>query len=75
MSFILSLETMGLSSCALNWPDLKDSEYKMNQALKLTPNERVIMLIAFGYPDPAGMVAYSQKKPLDELRKYYTNEF
>jgi nitroreductase len=70
MSFILSLETMGISSCALNWPDIKEAEQKMNQALKLEPNERVIMLVAFGYPDPEGMVAFSQKKSLDELRKY-----
>jgi nitroreductase len=70
MAFILSLETMGVSSCAINWPDLKDAEEKMTQTLNLNPNERVIMLIAFGYPDPDGMVAYSQKKPLKELRSY-----
>jgi len=70
MSFILALETMGISSCALNWPDVKEAEQQINRALNLEPNERVIMLLAFGYPDPEGQVAYSQKKSLDELRQY-----
>jgi len=70
MSFILSLETLGLSSCALNWPDIKETELKMRDELQLAPNERVIMLIAFGYPDPEGLVAYSQKKSLTEIRQY-----
>lgn len=70
MSFILALETLGISSCALNWPDIKESEQKMSQALNLESNERVMMLIAFGYPDPEGLVAFSQKKTLSEFRKY-----
>jgi nitroreductase len=68
MTFILALETMGIGSCALNWPDVENNETKMARELRLEQHERVIMLIAFGYPDPEGEVAYSQKKTLEELR-------
>lgn len=33
-------------------------------------DERVVKLVAFGWPDPSGMVPYSAKKCLDELRRY-----
>jgi nitroreductase len=70
MMFMLALETMGLSSCAINWPDVEHREQAMSRFLKLEPDERPIMLLAVGYPDPDGMVAYSQKKPLAHLRSY-----
>lgn len=70
MSFMFALETLGLSSCSINWPDVTDKERKMKAVLNLDPDERPIMLISLGYPDPKGMVPYSQKKPLNQLRTY-----
>ena len=70
MSFMLALETLGLSSCPINWPDIKGYEKKMSVKLNLEPDERPVMLISVGYPDPEGMVAYSQKKSLDVIRSY-----
>ena len=70
MTFLIALETQGLSSCCLNWPDLEPQERRMAKLLGLEPDERVIMLIALGYPDPEGLVAYSEKKPLAELRSF-----
>jgi nitroreductase len=70
MSFVLALETLGLSSCCINWADIEDRERKMAETLKLDADERPIMLIAVGYPDPEGLVAYSQKKPVSLLRRY-----
>ena len=70
MSFMFGLEVQGIGSCPINWPDIEDRERKMAKALKLAPDERPIMLVALGYPDPEGAVAYSQKKPLDEARTY-----
>ena len=70
MAFLLALEAQGLSSCCLNWPDLEPKERRMAKLLGLAADERVIMLIALGYPDPQGLVAYSQKRPLAELRSY-----
>lgn len=71
MSLIYALEAQGISSCAINWPDIGVLEKKISEELNLKPYERVIMLISYGYPDPEGMVPYSQKKPLEQLRSYY----
>lgn len=70
MSFVYALEVQGLSSCCINWPDVEDRERKMARFLKLAPDERPIMLVAFGYPDPSGLVANSTKKPVSTLCKY-----
>ena len=70
MAFLFALESQGLSSCCLNWPDLAPQERRMAKLLGLEPDERVIMLIALGYPDPEGLVTCSQRKPLAELRSF-----
>lgn len=70
MSFIYAAESLGLGTCCINWPDVEEREREMDSVLQLEPDERPIMLIAVGYPDPEGMVARSQKKPLDQLRRY-----
>lgn len=70
MGFMLALETLGLSSSVINWPDFEPLEAKMQKALGLDYDERVIMLIAIGYADPEGLIPYSQKKSLDLLRRY-----
>ncbi len=67
MSFMFALETLGLSSCPINWPDVEPTEQKMDIELELKPYERPVMLIAFGYPDPDGLVAFSEKKSIDEI--------
>ena len=70
MALIYALEAQGVSSCAINWPDIRALEKKMSEELNLKPYERAILLISYGYPDPQGMVPYSQKKPLGQLRSY-----
>jgi nitroreductase len=70
MSFMFALETMGLSSCAINWADEDPAETRMKKLLKLEDDERVIMLIAYGWPDASAAVPFSAKRDLDELREY-----
>lgn len=70
MSFMFALETLGLASCPINWPDIEPQESLISEKLKLAADERVIMLISFGWADPLGMVAHSQKKELNELRVF-----
>lgn len=70
MSLILALETLGLSSCSINWPDIEVKEQQMQKLLNLKPYQRIIMCLAVGYPDPEGFVAYSEKRSLDLIRKY-----
>lgn len=70
MQFILGLETLGLSSSVINWPDFEPLERKMQSTLGLAVTDRVVMLIAVGYADPEGMVPFSQKKELDTFRRF-----
>ncbi len=70
MSFMLALETLGLSSCSINWPDIEGLEKKMDNVLKLKGYQRPLMLLAIGYPDMDGMVAFSEKRGLENFRKY-----
>ena len=70
MSFILAAEVQGLSTCCINWPDMEDKEREMADLIGLDPDERPVLCVALGYPDPTGMVAYSQKKSHRNLRRY-----
>ena len=70
MGFALALETHGLSSCVINWPDIEAKEREIQRRLSLTVHERVVCLVAVGWPDPAERVPYSQKKELDDVRRY-----
>lgn len=70
MSFVLALETLGISSCMINWPDVEQQERKLATLLCLEPDERPVMQIAIGYPDPQGLVPYSGKKSLERIRRY-----
>lgn len=70
MSFMFALETLGLSSCPINWPDQEPHESRMRDELGLDADERVIMLIGFGWPDPTGHVPYSTKRQVEDLRSY-----
>ena len=63
MSFVYAAETLGLSTCCINWPDIEEYEQEADEVLGLEPDQRPVMFMAVGYPDPDGMVAYSQKKP------------
>lgn len=70
MSFSLALETLGLSSCIINWPDHSELEDAIRAQLPLKIWQRVVFLIAVGYPDPAGKVPFSEKKSIEILRRY-----
>lgn len=70
MSLILALETLGLSSCCINWPDIEERELAAEKALKLEPDERIVMFIAVGYADPEGSVPYSEKRTPEELCRF-----
>ena len=70
MGLLLALETQGISSCVINWPDMPDREQRMRELLGLAEHERVIMLIAYGYPLEDGLAPFSAKAPLSEARSY-----
>lgn len=70
MALVYGLEVQELATCCINWPDIDSRENAMASLLQLEDDERPIMCVAIGYPDPDGLVAYSAKKPLDILRRY-----
>jgi nitroreductase len=70
MSFMMALETVGLSSCSINWPDLRHSERRLRQCVRLAAYERPVMFLAIGYASGEDLVPYSQKKSLEVLREF-----
>lgn len=70
MGLLFALEVQGVSTCCINWPDIKEKEKEISNLLSLPEHLSVVMLIAIGFPDPSGMVPYSQKKSLSMIRQY-----
>lgn len=70
MGFVYALETLGLASCTINWPDIEERERRISRFLGLQEYERVAMLVAVGYPDPEGLIPYSEKTAVQDLRRF-----
>ncbi|MBT0587611.1 nitroreductase family protein [Alteromonas sp. SM 2104] len=71
MQFMLACETLSLSTCPINWPDIESREQMMSKKLNLSPYERPIMLISVGYAIKDGGIPFSQKKNADTLLKQH----
>jgi nitroreductase len=71
MQFMLALETLGLASCAINWPDIEPRERAMAKRLDLPPFLRPVMLIALGYPQVDAFVPFSQKKSIHLISRIF----
>lgn len=69
MQFMLALETLGLASCPINWPELHALDKKLSKLLNIPQYKRVVMFIAVGYPDESGYIAYSEKKSPEDIIK------
>jgi nitroreductase len=69
MQLMLALVTLGLSTCPINWPDLKLNEKKLRKIIKLKDHEKIIMFISVGYPDVKSYIPFSQKKKSKYLLK------
>jgi nitroreductase len=67
MQLMLALETLGLASCPINWPDIEVRERRMARVLELPTHIRPVMLLAIGHADPDAYVPYSQKKSAQRL--------
>lgn len=70
MSLLLGLEAQGVSSLCINWPDIEEKEKEMRTLLDLEEYERIVMLVAYGYADPEGLVPFSGKRQLDAVRRF-----
>jgi nitroreductase len=67
MSFILALETLGISSVCINWPLLPDRDATVRNLVHLEDDEFIIMLIGLGYADPSARIPFSAKKDINTL--------
>lgn len=70
MSFMFALETLGLASCAINFPDISSYHDKISSLLSLKPTDTTIMLIALGFPDPKALIPRSIKREVKYLVNY-----
>lgn len=68
MGLLLALETQGLSSCCINWPDVGSQYARLKKYIHLERDEQVLMMIAIGYADQDGMIPSSIKRSIDSLR-------
>lgn len=66
MLFFLALETHGISSCPLNWPELRKRELAARQLLNLRTGERPILFFALGHPHDDALVPSSRKRSVED---------
>jgi len=71
MAFLYALETLELGACALNWPDVPEKDERIAALLGLEPDEKVLLLIALGHPDPTGLVPRSSKVSVGNFAGYW----
>ena len=67
MSLLYALETLGLSSVCINWPNLPDREKKIRELIKIEEHEFVVMFIGIGYPDTEGKIPFSSKRKTNSV--------
>jgi nitroreductase len=69
MSLMYSMHSHGLGSCPLNWCNSYTIDHDFHKLNYINSSETVIMLIAFGYPNPNGTYA---KSPRMQVDTFYT---
>ena len=62
MSFMFALETLGLSSCPINWPSSASTDRRFARLVGVAPYQRVVLLIAVGYQKSDALIPRSGKK-------------
>ncbi|MGE0090597.1 MAG: nitroreductase family protein [Bacteroidales bacterium] len=70
MGFVLALETLGLSSCIINWSDIKENNLKLNKFLQLKKWEQCVLTLSVGYASDEGGIPCSNKKSINSVIKY-----
>jgi len=70
MTLMLALETLGLSSCALNLPDIEEKEKELEKQLKLPKHKRGLLALTVGYPELNCKIPCSKKKSFSQTIKY-----
>jgi len=66
--FVLQAADEGVGTCWIGW----FNERRLRRILKLSPGEKLDVLIAMGYPEEGRLEATGDRprKPLDQVREY-----
>ncbi|WP_051292700.1 nitroreductase family protein [Olivibacter sitiensis] len=67
MSLMLALETMGVSSCPINYPDMSWLDNEIERILDLQRYQKGVMLISIGYANEDSPIPFSAKKQVNEV--------
>jgi len=67
MNFMLALEVYGLSSCPINWPDMKSLNRKLSKVIGLESYEKCVMCLAVGHAKKEQLIPLSIRKSVENL--------
>lgn len=67
MSLCLAFHWLGYGTCCLNWSKERHDDLALRRFADIQPEEQVIMMIAVGTLPESFRVAYSPRRPLDEV--------
>jgi len=67
MTLMLSLHSLGLGACCLNWCAEKEKDRELRNMIGLPETEVIIVFIAVGHIPEKLSVALSARKPLDDI--------
>jgi len=70
MSLILSLETIGISSCVINIPEEKLVHNDLRNTLHFEKYQKCITAVSVGYPHEDQYIPYSYKKNAKDVIKF-----
>jgi len=70
MNILLALETVDLSSCIINCPEIPDQELGLKRAMKLNDFERPVLCMSIGHAAPEAKFPSSRKRNINNLIKY-----
>jgi nitroreductase len=71
MSLCLSLHHLGYGTCCLNWSKERQDDVALHKAAAIRDNEQVIMLISVGTLPEAFKVAYSPRRPMEDVIEFH----
>lgn len=67
MSLLLALQSLGLSSCCLNWCVSPSNDRQAHSIGEIPPSELIVMYLAVGYAEPGSLVPLSPRRDLSTL--------
>lgn len=66
-ALIYALHSLGVGSCCLNWNADPRADAALRRTIAIRPEHSVVMMLAYGYPDPGGKVCASPRRPAQEI--------